>query len=114
MLNLPFYRVILFCVTLLIARLVTLVLSLDEFLGLFRFMGFIVFPEGLFELFNPNGPPVRLHLFGGWLLYVGIAVAATLTKSRGAFVCLYIIFVMLLIANVAGCTATEIFEGPLL
>lgn len=104
----PFGKVVLFCVTLLIAVLVTLVIS-DA--ALIRAMFFFYFPEGFFNFFNIQLP--RIGLLVGWLLYVGIGVAATLIKNRVVFVCLYIIFVMLLIANVAGCQAYE-FGTPLL
>lgn len=67
----------------------------------------IFFPLGLSILFfrglpvgsNPSGP----FLILGWLIFLSIALLGTFTPKQRTFIVTYILFVMLLIANMVGC-----------
>jgi succinate-acetate transporter protein len=64
----------------------------------------LAFPAGVVAFFyqNVNEMSPRSALLG-WLIYIGISFIAILTKKRSLFTSLYVIFLLLLIVNFAGC-----------
>jgi hypothetical protein len=65
---------------------------------------FIYFPSGLISVFTRNftDPSTGANILG-WLVYLSISTLGVLTKQRKVFVGLYILFVILLLINIAGC-----------
>jgi hypothetical protein len=67
-----------------------------------------LFPVGLFALF-PNGDNKAIVAWGtggfviGWVFYTLLSIVMFITKKRGIFFLLYIIFCILLALNIAGC-----------
>ena len=66
-----------------------------------------LFPVGLLGLFVPSDwqPPVPavLILSLGWLLYFGLSVYGLTRRERPRYFLVYVILIVLLILNVAGC-----------
>ena len=93
------FRLFLFVVTFVMASLS--VLGVQSF-SVFTLI--VAFPSGLIAVLtqNFNEMPKWSNNFG-WLIYISITLFGILTKNRRLFVFIYIIFVILLIINVAGC-----------
>ncbi len=73
----------------------------------------LLFPMGLITFFARNATVVtNWSIIGvtivGWIIYVGVLLSAVLVKKRSLFVFLYIIFLLLLFVNVAGCNLISI------
>jgi hypothetical protein len=93
------FRLFLFIVTF---PVVPLLILGPESLPLYPLI--LYFPAGLLAFLYQHVnemPPVSTVL--GWLIYIGISVIAILTAKRLLFVVLYVIFLLLLAINVAGC-----------
>ena len=103
-----FFRLLLFVVTFILVPYL--------FLGGISFSEFsliLLFPIGLITFFVRNGNalshlPIVGLIVAGWILYVGVSLIALLVKKRSLFVVLYIIFLLLLFVNVAGCNLISI------
>ena len=82
--------------------IITFALAPLPFLPLYPLI--LIFPSGLFAFFyeNVNRIPQESTLLG-WLIYIGISEIAILTAKRSLFISLYVIFLLLLLINVAGC-----------
>ena len=66
------------------------------------------FPMGFAALQpEPSTAHAVLALVVGWSVYLGLAVFGVLAKRRRAFLILWIIFVALLITNIAGCQSSQ-------
>jgi hypothetical protein len=67
-----------------------------------------LFPVGLFALF-PNGDDKAIVAWGtgsfiiGWVFYILLSIIMFITKKKGVFFLLYIIFCILLALNISGC-----------
>ena len=68
----------------------------------------LLFPTGLIAFFVRNTNALSHWstadvIVVGWIIYVGVSLIALLVKKRSLFMFLYIIFLLLLFMNVAGC-----------
>jgi hypothetical protein len=69
-----------------------------------------LFPLGLFTVLSqalhtspPSASAMSFQLLAGWLTYILLYVLGARTKNRFLFILIYLLFLMLLFMNVAGC-----------
>ena len=81
-------------------------------------MFFWAFPFGLINLIQDFGisydtirPMIEPLWAIGWVIYLTISVAGTVIPSRRVFKAFYVVFVILLLVNVGGCSLTTLPVG---
>jgi hypothetical protein len=68
-----------------------------------------LFPAGLIAVITQNFTNTpKWSIIMGWLIYMSFFLIAAFTKKRRLLIFIYVIFVILLIANVAGCKLLEL------
>jgi hypothetical protein len=125
----PNQRIRLFVATLIAAMIISHVLSFVQYVSPRDFFGVPQDSRSLVEIlvgllggavlfpFFPWGLALWTHFgfymcFFGWLAYGVISHHAVQSKSSRAFVVLYVIFVVLLVVNIAGCQMSSKW-GPM-
>jgi hypothetical protein len=69
----------------------------------------LLFPAGLLAFLVRNTDALSSWSIAiGWGIYVGISLIALFVKKRSLFVVLYIIFLLFLFMNVAGCNLINV------
>ncbi len=64
----------------------------------------LIFPSGVEMFFVPNSQGG----FIGYILYIVICLLGVYAKDRRVFIFIYLVFIMLLIMNVIGCSRTDL------
>ena len=64
----------------------------------------LIFPSGVDMFFASNSQGG----FIGYILYIAICLLGIYTKDRRVFIFIYLIFIMLLIMNIIGCSRTNL------
>ena len=64
----------------------------------------LIFPSGVDMFFASNSQGG----FIGYILYIAICLLGIYTKDRRVFIFIYLIFIMLLIMNIIGCSRTDL------
>jgi hypothetical protein len=69
---------------------------------------FVLFPWGLFYLFPIFGN-VNYFIWAivGWVIYLALTLLVLFSRRRSAFTLFYVILVLLLVLNIAGCSVIQ-------
>lgn len=85
----------------------TFVLAFMLLIRDFEYFPFIIFfPVGLFMLIvgRQGMNSGALPAIAGWLIFLTVSIVGSAAPRRKTFLIWYIVFVVLLIANIVGCT----------
>ncbi len=112
----PQQRLVLFSVTFLVALIAILITVgirmhpvISVMLVVFGPFTVLAFPSGLITFFVQMVAPVQNEAnlwFIPFLIYLGVLLPAILIKNKWVFRVMYVIFIFLMVMNVAGCSVS--------
>lgn len=112
----PQQRLVLFSVTFIVALIAILIVVgirmhpvISVMLVVFGPLTVLAFPSGLITFFVQMGVPIQNESnlwFVPFLLYLGVLLPAILIKNKWVFRVMYLIFIILMVMNVVGCSVS--------
>lgn len=107
-------RLVLFSVTFLVALIATLISigirlhpAISVMLVVFGPFTVLAFPSGLISFFTQMGVSIQNESslwFVPFLIYLSVLLPAILIKNKWVFLAMYLIFIILMVMNVTGCS----------
>lgn len=112
----PQQRLVLFSVTFIVALIAILIVVgirmhpvISVMLVVFGPLTVLAFPSGLITFFVQMGVPIQNESnlwFVPFLIYLGVLFPAILIKNKWVFRVMYLIFIILMVMNVVGCSVS--------